>query len=76
MEFKLLLDIIIKYNNNLEDLEMIKQAYELADKLHKGQMRQSGEPYIIHPLAVASILAEMRADKDTICAGLLHDVET
>lgn len=48
-------------------------AYEYAKELHKGQIRQSGEPYISHPLNVAYILADMHADRDTICAGLLHD---
>ncbi|MDD2637258.1 MAG: RelA/SpoT family protein [Bacilli bacterium] len=73
MKFETLLKNIIKYNSDLNDLKMIKSAYSLAESLHKDQTRQSGEPYIIHPLFVASILAEMRADKDTICAGLLHD---
>ena len=58
---------------NPEEVEIVKRAYEYADILHKGQMRQSGEPYISHPLNVAYILAEMHADRDTICAGLLHD---
>ena len=58
---------------NPEEVEIVKRAYEYADTLHKGQMRQSGEPYISHPLNVAYILAEMHADRDTICAGLLHD---
>ena len=58
---------------NPEEVEIVKSAYEYADTLHKGQMRQSGEPYISHPLNVAYILAEMHADRDTICAGLLHD---
>lgn len=58
---------------NPEEVGIVKRAYEYADTLHKGQMRQSGEPYISHPLNVAYILAEMHADKDTICAGLLHD---
>ena len=49
-------------------------AYEYANEMHKGQYRQSGEPYINHPLNVAHILAEMHADRDTVCAGLLHDV--
>ena len=52
---------------------MVKKAYEYASNLHSGQFRQSGEPYIIHPLNVACILADMHADSDTICAGLLHD---
>lgn len=56
-----------------EEVDEIKKAFVLANKLHKDQKRQSGEPYIIHPLSVAIILSEMKADKDTICAGLLHD---
>lgn len=52
---------------------MVKRAYEFAKDLHEGQHRQSGEPYISHPLNVAYILAEMHADCDTLCAGLLHD---
>lgn len=66
-------DQVRSYNTNEEDLKIITKAYELASCLHKDQSRQSGEPYIIHPLTVASILAEMRADTDTICAALLHD---
>lgn len=58
---------------NPESEEIIKKAYDYAEYLHYGQTRQSGEPYIIHPLNVAYILAEMHADKDTICAALLHD---
>lgn len=61
------------FDYNLEDIEMIKKAYNYADNLHAGQMRQSGEAYISHPLNVAYILADMHADKETICAGLLHD---
>ena len=49
------------------------KAYEYASEHHLGQYRQSGEPYINHPLNVAYILSEMHADVDTICAGLLHD---
>ncbi len=52
---------------------MIFKAYSYAEKYHRGQTRQSGKPYIIHPLGVATILGEERADADTICAGLLHD---
>ena len=58
---------------NPETLERVKKAYDYANALHSGQIRQSGEPYIIHPLNVAYILAEMHADGDTLCAGLLHD---
>lgn len=57
-----------------EDIKKIKKAYNFADMYHAGQMRQSGEPYIIHPLNVCYTLAEMHADSDTLCAGLLHDV--
>ena len=58
---------------NPDGIDIIKKAYDYADSLHKGQMRQSGEPYITHPLNVAYILSEMKADSDTICAALLHD---
>lgn len=61
-------------NYSKDDLEKINKAYHFAEQLHNGQFRQSGEPYIVHPLSVAYTLAEMRADADTICAGLLHDV--
>ena len=57
-----------------KNLKKIKKAYELAKNLHEGQYRKSGEPYIIHPINVAYILAQFHADSDTICAGLLHDV--
>ena len=66
-----LLEVISTYNQ--EGLEQVKKAYLYAYKLHSGQFRQSGEPYISHPVNVAYILAEMHADIDTICAGLLHD---
>jgi GTP pyrophosphokinase len=56
-----------------EDISKIYKAYEFADNKHKGQVRKSGEPYIIHPLHVGYILTELHADIDTICAGLLHD---
>ena len=55
------------------NLEKIKQAYEYAAKLHEGQFRDSGEPYISHPLAVAEIVAGLHLDTDSICAALLHD---
>ena len=68
-----LLNLFKTYNKNEKDLELVKRAYEYADLMHTGQMRQSGEPYIIHPLNVAYILADMHADTNTVCAGLLHD---
>lgn len=55
------------------DLEKITQAYKVAEKAHEGQLRTSGDPYITHPLAVASILLDYCMDTDTICASLLHD---
>lgn len=66
-----LLDNVRKYNE--EGIKEIERAYYYALALHEGQYRQSGEPYITHPLNVAYILSEMHADTDTICAGLLHD---
>lgn len=69
------LDVLLsKVRTYNRDVKLIEKAYNLAAMLHDGQFRQSGEPYIIHPLNVAYILAEMKLDQDTICAGLLHDV--
>ncbi len=57
-----------------DDISLIEKAYKLASEAHKEQRRKSGEPYIIHPLNVAIILADLELDKETIVAGLLHDV--
>ncbi len=57
-----------------DDISLIEKAYNLARKAHENQVRKSGEPYIIHPLCVAIILADLEMDKETIAAGLLHDV--
>ena len=57
-----------------DDFSLIEKAYHVADDAHQGQKRKSGEPYIIHPICVAIILAELEMDKETIIAGLLHDV--
>jgi GTP pyrophosphokinase len=65
---------IVKSYDEKADLEMIQLAYDYAAEAHKGQTRKTGEPYIIHPLATAFILAEMRIDPVIICAALLHDV--
>ena len=65
------IELVKSYNP--DEVEIITKAYNYAKNLHNGQKRQSGEDYIIHPLNVAYILAEMHADRDTICAGLLHD---
>ena len=64
----------IKIYHPSEDFSMIEKAYRLADEAHHGQKRKSGEPYIIHPICVGIILAELEMDKETIVAGLLHDV--
>lgn len=72
MSIQNLLEIIKEYAP--QDKELIIRAYEFANTVHRGVKRKSGEPYIIHPIAVACILAVMHADVDTICAGLLHDV--
>ena len=57
-----------------DDITMIEKAYNIAREAHKDQLRKSGEPYIIHPLCVSIILADLELDKETIAAGLLHDV--
>jgi guanosine-3',5'-bis(diphosphate) 3'-pyrophosphohydrolase len=57
-----------------KEVDRIKRAYHFSEKCHLGQMRQSGDPYITHPLAVANILADMRMDSESLMAGLLHDV--
>lgn len=67
------LETILHYNPNY-DVELIGKAYDVAEEMHNGQLRKSGEPYLIHPMAVAEILAELGMDEETIIAGLLHDV--
>ena len=62
------------FQYSIEDQKKICAAATYADRLHGDQKRKSGEPYIIHPLAVGSILIQLGMDADTICAGLLHDV--
>ena len=64
----------VKLYHPSSDLSDIERAYKVAKKAHEGQFRKSGEPYIIHPLCVAIILAELELDKESIIAGLLHDV--
>lgn len=56
------------------DIDIISKAYDISEEMHRGQLRKSGEPYLIHPLAVAEILADLGMDEETIVAGLLHDV--
>ena len=67
-----LISSVKKYHPST-DISMIEKAYEVAREAHKDQKRKSGEPYIIHPLCVAIILADLELDKETIVAGLLHD---
>lgn len=55
------------------DIELIKKAYLVAERYHEGQLRKSGEPYLVHPVEVAKILADLGMDENTIIAGLLHD---
>ena len=64
---------LLRVSGKNYDLEKIKAAYDYANELHQGQFRQSGEPYISHPLAVAEIVAGLGLDTDSICAALLHD---
>lgn len=71
--YRHLIDNVRRYHPS-DDISMIEKAYRVAEKAHQGQMRKSGEAYIIHPLSVAIILAELEMDKETIVAGLLHDV--
>ncbi len=65
---------VIKDNNPDINLENIRKAYEIANEAHKDQQRLSGEPYIVHPMEVAIILANLKMDETTIIAALLHDV--
>ncbi|MCR5785097.1 MAG: bifunctional (p)ppGpp synthetase/guanosine-3',5'-bis(diphosphate) 3'-pyrophosphohydrolase [Eubacterium sp.] len=71
--FEDLIARIKKYHPSA-DTTLIKKAYEIAASAHKDQVRKSGEPYIIHPLCVAIILADLEMDKETLIAGILHDV--
>ena len=64
----------IKKYHPSDDLSMVEKAYHIARDAHKDQKRKSGEPYIIHPLCVAIILADLELDKESIIAGILHDV--
>ena len=68
-----LVKMIRRYRPN-EDLSRVKRAFDIANEAHMNQRRKSGEPYIIHPLCVAIILAELEMDMDTVIAGILHDV--
>ncbi len=64
---------VLRYHPSA-DISMIEKAYQIASKAHQDQVRKSGEPYIIHPICVGIILADLELDKESIAAGLLHDV--
>ena len=68
-----ILDTIVEYNPDA-DLDIIDRAYVYSARVHEGQVRLSGEPYLSHPLEVGKILADMRLDVESIAAALLHDV--
>lgn len=67
-----ILDIVSSYHPQA-DLDLIRKAYVFSAKYHAGQTRKNGEPYLVHPLEVAKILAELKLDEASICTGLLHD---
>lgn len=71
--YRELIASVKKYHPS-DDISLIEKAYRVASEAHEGQVRKSGEPYIIHPLCVAIILADLELDKESIAAGLLHDV--
>lgn len=72
-DFESLKKRVLEYNTNF-DIAKLEKAYELARTAHEGQMRESGEPYLTHPLEVAYILADLELDCDTLVGALLHDV--
>ena len=71
-KFEAMLEMV-RANRPSDDLELIRRAWEFCKQQHEGQMRASGEPYIIHPLEVAEVLAELKMDSTAIAGGLLHD---
>ena len=73
LEYEKLKEIILE-NNPKADIDLIKKAYYFGEVNHRGQKRNSGEDYFIHPIAVAKTLSNMKLDDQTICAGLMHDV--
>lgn len=74
MSFEQLVEQVKKYQTNDEQLNILKEAYQLASKAHANQVRISGDPYITHPLAVALILSQLELDIPTLAAAMLHDV--
>ena len=72
--FKEIKEILISQKHSEEDIALVENAYKFAKKLHDGQFRVSGEPYIIHPVEVAKILAGLEVDTHTVIAAFLHDI--
>lgn len=72
--FKEIKELLITQKHSQEDIEQVEKAYKFAKKLHDGQFRASGEPYIIHPVEVAKILVGLEVDTHTLIAAFLHDV--
>lgn len=72
--FKEIKELLISQKHSPEDIELVEKAYKFAKKLHDGQYRVSGEPYIMHPVEVAKILAGLEADTHTLIAAFLHDI--
>ena len=70
--FRALLDTVRAHRPH-DDVDIIRRAWEFSLEHHQGQVRASGEPYVLHPLEVAHVLAEMKLDSTAIAAGLLHD---
>src|SRR3989449_4645587 len=73
IRFEDILDKIESYKPDYDE-ELLQKAYIFSAREHRGQVRSSGEPYLVHPLNVAYILADMRLDETSIAVGLLHDV--
>jgi RelA/SpoT family (p)ppGpp synthetase len=72
--FNQLENILVQQQRPEQDINKIREAFEFAADLHDGQYRASEEPYILHPLEVACVLADLQSDTDSICAALLHDI--
>jgi GTP pyrophosphokinase len=73
IRFEEILERVEAYNPQ-SDEDLLRRAYVFSAREHRGQVRRSGEPYLVHPLNVAAILADMKADDFSIVVGLLHDV--
>ena len=73
MKYEQLKSLIMEHGKHY-DLEFIEKAYNLAEKMHEGQFRKTGEAYVEHPIAVAAIVLELGLDSTSIAAALLHDV--